>query len=155
MVTPFRFDRTWVFGVEPEQLFAIVSRTDEFTEWWPWLRRCDLVSVSPGERATCEIQAPLPYVLHLTIDVEAVEPAALIATRVSGDLRGPASLLVEAHPDGCACRLEWDLELSNPVLRNLAGAARPAMVWAHDRVVAAGVTQFEQRALAPARERGP
>jgi hypothetical protein len=155
MLSPFRFNRTWVFGIAPEQFFATISRTDRFTEWWPWLRRCDLDSLRPGERAECEIQAPLPYALHLAIDVEAVEPAALIATHVGGDLRGPARLEVEPHPDGCACRLEWDLELANPVLRNLARAARPAMVWAHDRVVAAGVAQFEQRALAPAREGTP
>jgi hypothetical protein len=149
MVTPFRFDRAWVFGVAPEDLFATVSRTDRFTEWWPWLRRCDLAAVRAGERATCEIQAPLPYVLRLAIDVEAVEPAALVATRVSGDLHGPARLEIEPHRDGCSCRLVWDLELTNAVLRNLARAARPAMVWAHDRVVTAGVAQFEQHALLP------
>lgn len=146
MSRPFRFDRTWVFAATPGEFFATVRRTDEFTEWWSWLRRCDIDGVHPGARADCVIQAPLPYALHLTIAVEAVETDALIATRVDGDLRGPARLEIAPDPGGCRARLAWSLELRDPVLRNVARVARPAMVWAHDRVVAAGVAEFEERA---------
>jgi hypothetical protein len=38
------------------------------------------------------------------------------------------------------------------VLRQLATVGRPAMVWAHDRVVAVGVEQFRRRALVPERD---
>jgi hypothetical protein len=142
---PFAFDRTWVFASAPDEFFATVCRTDEFTGWWSWLRRCEVDGVHRGARAFCVIQAPLPYALRLTITIEAVEADALIATHVTGDLEGPARLEIAPHADGCTARLVWSLELRDPVLRNLAIIARPAMVWAHDRVVAAGVADFERR----------
>jgi len=37
--------------------------------------------------------------------------------------------------------------LRDPVLRRLSVLGRPAMTWAHDRVVASGVRQFERRVL--------
>ena len=146
MPRPFAFDRTWVFAAEPDEFFATVCRTDEFTQWWGWLRRCEIDGVYRGACAHCVIQAPLPYALRLTIAIEAVEAGALIATQVTGDLRGPARLEIAPHADGCTARLVWSLELCDPVLRNVAILARPAMVWAHDRVVAAGVADFERRA---------
>jgi len=153
---PFAFDRTWVFAASPQEFFATVTQTDEFTRWWSWLRvfevdgpdtaRPGAGGLHPGEQARCVIQAPLPYALRLTIAVEEVEADALVATQVDGDLRGPARLEIGPHVDGCTARLVWSLELRDPVLRNVAVFARPAMVWAHDRVVAAGVADFERRA---------
>jgi Polyketide cyclase / dehydrase and lipid transport len=148
---PFAFDRTWVFAASPHEFFATVAQTDEFTRWWSWLRVFDVDGPEPaglhaGARARCVIQAPLPYALRLTIAVEEVEADALVATQVDGDLRGPARLEIAPHPDGCTARLVWSLELRDPILRNVAVFARPAMVWAHDRVVAAGVADFERRA---------
>jgi len=41
--------------------------------------------------------------------------------------------------------------LSSPLLRSFAVLARPAMAWAHDRIVERGLEQFEGHAL---QERG-
>ncbi len=146
MPRPFEFDRVWVFAAQPDEFYATVCQTDEFTNWWSWLRRCEIDGIATGAQARCVIQAPLPYALRITITIEDVDPGSLIATRVDGDLRGPARLEIEPHPHGCAARLVWSLELRDPVLANFSIIARPAMVWAHDRVVAAGVAEFERRA---------
>jgi len=143
---PFEFDRAWVFATPPGEFYATVCRTDQFTDWWSWLRRFEIDGMYPGAQARCLIQAPLPYALNLTITIETVEPESRIETRVEGDLQGPARLEIEPHPLGCSARLVWSLELRDPILRNIAIVARPAMVWAHDRVVAAGITEFERRA---------
>ena len=149
MPAPFEFDRTWRFSVSPEDLWATVSRTDDYTSWWTWLRECDADGLSVGSVARCVIQAPLPYRLRLAISVDTLEPVRLIATTVGGDLEGPAHL--EIAPDdggGSRARLAWRLELADAVLSRLAVVARPAMSWAHDRVVESGVRQFERHALA-------
>jgi predicted DNA repair protein MutK len=44
-------------------------------------------------------------------------------------------------------RLAWSLELQSPLLRTLAFVGRPAMAWAHDRIVERGLVQFEGHAL--------
>jgi hypothetical protein len=150
---PFRFDRRWTFPIPPDELWATVSRTDEYPAWWSWLRDFDTDGAADGlhEGATarCVIRAPLPYALRFTVEVERVVEAALVDTRIRGDLEGPARLEIGPGEDSdtCTARLAWSLQLRDPVLRRFALVGRPAMAWAHDRVVEVGVRQFEQRAL--------
>ena len=154
MASPFRFDRAWQFGVTPEELWATLGRTDCYREWWPWLRQFDLDgdTLSTGASAHVVIQAPLPYQLRCRIHVDHARPQESLHTRVGGDLAGPAELELTATANGTEARLRWELELQAPVLRTLAIIGRPAMAWAHDRIVERGLAQFEGHAL-HARER--
>ena len=151
MTTPFRFDRAWTFAVTPEEFWSTLEQTDRYTTWWPWLRELDVDGAAPGLRtgavARLLIQAPLPYQLRCTITVdEAVRPHKLVA-HASGDLYGPASLELDATAAGTDARLRWALEVQSPRLRPLATIGRPALAWAHDRIVERGLAQFEARAL--------
>jgi uncharacterized protein YndB with AHSA1/START domain len=152
VAAPFRFDRTWWFPVPPEELWAVFNRTDQYPRWWSWLREFDTEGFAVGATARCVIQSPLPYALRCTIQVDEMRAAESIVTTVSGDLRGPARLEVGSATDGCTARLVWALTPGSPMLRSLARVGRPAMVWAHDRVVAIGVDQFRRRALLPDRD---
>ncbi|HEX4778161.1 MAG TPA: SRPBCC family protein [Acidimicrobiia bacterium] len=144
----FMFDRTWTFDVPPADLWSVMSRTDDFPRWWSWLRRCETDGLVPGALARCEVQAPLPYVLRFDVRVDRLEEGQLVETTVTGDLAGPARLEIDsADGAGSNARLAWALDVRAPLLRGLAAVARPAMLWAHDRVVAIGVAQFERRAL--------
>jgi uncharacterized protein YndB with AHSA1/START domain len=155
VAAPFRFDRTWWFPVRPDQLWAVLARTEQYPAWWSWLREFETDGFRTGTSALCTIQSPLPYALHCTIHVDEMRPPETIVTSISGDLRGPARLDVAGAADGCTARLVWSLTPGNPVLRNLARIGRPAMVWAHDLVVATGVDQFRRRALLPERDLRP
>jgi uncharacterized protein YndB with AHSA1/START domain len=149
---PFHFNRCWTFPVPPDELWATVSRTHEYPAWWSWLRDFDTDGTAEGlhEGATarCVIRAPLPYALRFTVEIERVTAAELVDTRIHGDLDGPARLEIAPADEGCTARLAWSLQLRDPVLRRFAFVGRPAMAWAHDRVVEVGLRQFEQRALA-------
>jgi hypothetical protein len=149
VASPFRFDRTWHFGVTPNELWATLAQTDRYQEWWPWLRDFSVAGdpLSAGAAAHAVIQAPLPYQLRCTIHVDEAVPERILRTHVDGDLAGPARLELTPADDGTTARLEWALELQAPVLRSLAMVARPAMRWAHDRIVERGLTQFEGHAL--------
>ena len=147
MAPPFRFDRTWTFPVPPEELWAVLNRTDSYVDWWSWLRTFDATGIEPGATASCTIQSPLPYALRCTIHVGEVRAASFVHTTVDGDLRGPARLEIDRVDHGSTARLVWSLELGNPVLAGLARVGRPLMAWAHDVIVATGVEQFRRRAL--------
>ena len=144
MPAPFRFDQRFHFGLPPEELWHVLTRTERYPEWWSWLRRLDADGFARGSTAHAVIQAPLPFALRVTGEVQDLVAPELVATRVSGDLHGPARLEIRRVPDGSEARLTWALELRDPVLRRLALVARPAMAWAHDRVVGVGVGQFRQ-----------
>lgn len=151
MPSPFRFDRSWHFRLDPDELWATLARTDCYRDWWPWLREFhverDREALNTGAVAHVVIQSPLPYQLRCTIRVDDATADERLTTRVDGDLTGPARL--ELHPvaGGTDARLAWELELRAPVLRSLAMVARPAMAWAHDRIVERGLAQFEGHAL--------
>jgi uncharacterized protein YndB with AHSA1/START domain len=151
MATPFAFDRSWHFALPPEELWATLARTDRYRTWWPWLRelRVDGAGLTAGTVADVVIQAPLPYQLRCALHVlEADAPRRLLVS-VTGDLEGPARL--ELEPDdgtGAVARLVWALEVRSGMLRPLAAVARPALAWAHDRIVERGLAQFEEHALA-------
>jgi hypothetical protein len=93
------------------------------------------------------IQAPLPYQLRCTIHVDEATTARVLVARVTGDLAGPARLELSPNGGGAAARMQWTLDVQSPLLRPLAAVARPALSWAHDRIVERGLDQFEARAL--------
>jgi hypothetical protein len=93
------------------------------------------------------IQAPLPYQLHCTVHVDDAVREERLVTRVEGDLSGPARLELRPVAGGTEARLAWALELQEPMLRALALVGRPAMAWAHDRIVERGLAQFQGHAL--------
>lgn len=147
MPSPFRFDRAFELDASPEQLWAVLGRTDEYPAWWPWLKTLEGGDLREGAVARCVVRAPLPYTLRFGVAVERIVLHEVISTMVRGDLEGPARLDIEARAGGCTARLAWVLELRDTLLRPLSMFARPAMVWAHDRVIEMGLRDFERRAL--------
>jgi hypothetical protein len=150
--SPFRFDRSWHFGVTPAELWSTLARTDRYREWWPWLRTFTVDgrgddALTTGRTAQVVIQAPLPYQLRCTVRVDDAVRDVRLVTTVDGDLRGPARLELRPVDGGTAARLAWSFELQAPMLRALALLGRPAMAWAHDRIVERGLVQFEGHAL--------
>jgi Polyketide cyclase / dehydrase and lipid transport len=156
--SPFRFDRTWHFDVSPAELWTTLSLTDRYCDWWPWLRsfiidgsgddrRDGSDALATGRTAQVVIQAPLPYQLRCSVRVDDAVRDRRLVTTVDGDLQGPARLELEPADGGTDARLAWSFELRAPLLRALAVFGRPAMAWAHDRIVERGLTQFEGHAL--------
>ena len=147
MSAPFRYDRRFPLSVTPAELWALLEQTERYPDWWSWLQSLDGGGLRVGDAADCVVRAPLPYSLRFTVHVEEVVTASRVVTRVSGDLSGPARLEIDPATGGCDARLVWDLELQDPVLRPLAVVTRPAMRWAHDRVVESGLAEFRRRAV--------
>jgi hypothetical protein len=139
---PFVFDRTWAFDVPVEQLWAAVSDTSRFPDWFPWLEADHLGPLETGTVAQFSVDPPLPYELKLTVAVQRVAPCSVVEGMVSGDLAGPARLEVAADGDGSTARLAWSLEVQRRLLVVAEKVARPAMVWGHDAVVRKGLERF-------------
>lgn len=144
---PFRFDDRWVFAVPPDELWEVLSSTDRFREWWPWLRALESDGLVAGGVAHCMVRAPVPYSLRFDVTIVDVVDGRLVDTRVSGDLEGPARLDLAVHPEGSEARLSWELELRAPLLGAASLVARPLMEWGHRWVVDTGVRQFRRLAL--------
>jgi len=144
---PFRYDRRFALAVRPDALWSVLEQTDRYVDWWSWLHSLEGGGLAVGDAARCVVRAPLPYSLRFTVNVEEVVPTERVVTRIAGDLVGRARLEIEPTSEGCDARLVWALELRDPVLRPLATLTRPAMQWAHDRVVDVGLAEFRRRAI--------
>ena len=133
----------------PTELWGALSRTDQFTTWWTWLRIFEATGLEKGAVARCVVRAPLPYSLHFHVHVDDVVPAELVDAHVEGDLSGSAQLEIAPGADrgSSEARLLWSVEVCTPLLRTAARVARPVMEWGHEWVVTNGVTQFRQRAF--------
>jgi hypothetical protein len=97
------------------------------------------------------VKAPLPYSLRFAVHVRRVIPKERVEADVTGDIEGPAELLVAAHPDGSTVRLSWTMELRSSFLRAASLLGRPLMHWGHEWVVDNGVEAFRREALTPGR----
>lgn len=156
MPAPFRYDRRFEFDLPPADLWAVLARTDDYEAWWPWMREVEPGSGSTaagtalvaGTVAMCAVRAPLPYTLHFDVTLDRVVTGERVDALVAGDLDGRAMLELTSNDRGGSwARLVWTLELRDRLLRPLASLTRPAMVWAHDRVIEAGLRDFQRRAL--------
>ena len=147
IAAPFCYDRRFDFDASTDEVWAAFARPDRFPTWWPWLRQCDGDGLVPGTTTRCVVRAPLPYTLRFDVTVEDVVPGRLVAGLVTGDLVGPARLELRERPPGSTVRLVWSLEVQGRMLDALATVARPALTWAHDRIVERGRRDFARRAL--------
>ena len=135
------------------QLWAVLERTDRYPSWWSWLREFEADGFTTGTEARFVIQSPLPYALRCTLTIDEMRARRGDRHhRLRRPLRpgAPRDRARAATPAGA--RLVWSLTPGTFVLKQLALIGRPAMVWAHDRVVAVGVEQFRRRAIVPERD---
>lgn len=145
---PFRSDRSWSFGVPPEQLWERISDVGDYRAWWPWLTTFSTVGgFGSGARWQCVVSPPLPYEVRFAVLLEHVEPACSVAARVVGDVTGDALLEIDPTGSGCTARLRSELAPAHPVLRSVGAAARPVVEWGHDWVLDQGRRQFVAAAL--------
>jgi len=149
-----RSDRRHRFDVDGESLWSAITAVEDFSGWWPWLRRFDGERLAPGERWACTIQPPLPYALRFELEITEVVAPELVTAQVRGDLTGSARLEVRDLSGGGATRsevrLRSDLAPTNRVLRTFAMVAKPMVRFGHDWVLDTGLQQFRSRGLATA-----
>ena len=142
-----RSDRRYEFAVETGELWRALIRTEDYQDWWPWLRVFEATSFSPGQRWVCVVQPPLPYTVRFGLVLGQVVEGRLVTASVDGDIVGDARLDITPTTGGSELRLVSRLAPSNTLLRTVARIARPLAVFGHDWVLDTGLRQFSSRAL--------
>ena len=142
MPIAFDSDRRWDFEESVDSLWWRISQVEDYTRWWPWLRRFDPgAGLVDGASWRCEVAPPLPYVVRFRLELVVVGPGE-VHTSVRGDIRGEAHLVLRDHDQGCSARLHSRLAPAHPVLRGAGRVARPVVEWGHDWVLDQGLRQF-------------
>lgn len=142
-----RSDRHYEFAVGPDELWAAVTRVEDYRRWWPWLRRLRAEAFAEGETWACLVQPPLPYSLRLRVTLDEVVAPRFVTATIGGDIEGHAGLDITPAGEGSRLRLVSTLTPTNAVLRAFARVAQPVVRYGHDWVLDTGVRQFRQRAI--------
>jgi len=140
-------DREYRFAVPPEALWQVLAATDEYRQWWPWLRDFQAVGLVVGDDWRCVVRPPLPYTLRFALVLDEVVAPSLVRARVHGDIAGTAALTIAPTADGVRLRLVSDLTPSSRAFGLLSSVLRPLVVRAHDLVLDNGAAQFADRAI--------
>jgi len=130
-----------------EEIWALISDTDAYQQWWSWLRIFNADALAQGEEWRCEVQPPLPYAVRFVVRIEEVDAPMVVTARVQGDVVGTARLTLEEHPNGCVAVLASSLAPGNRTLRLVSRLAAPLARFGHDWVLDSGARQFVARAV--------
>ena len=152
--SPYVIEYEGMFHLDlpPEEVWAIISRTDRFQDWWGWLRELETEgsALQTGSVLRGVVVPPLPYRMRLEVVlVKSTRPHRIDAV-VSGDLRGDASLTFTPDGDGTQAIIGWDIEMMQKPMRLAARLAHPVLRWGHDLVVHATVEGFRRLLAAEA-----
>lgn len=144
----FRSDRRWRFDVPRDELWDRINATEEYPDWWPWLRDFDAdAGLERGSSWRCAVSPPLPYVVRFVIGFDHVEVGRVVETTVTGDVDGSARLTLDDDGTGSRARLVSALRPANPLLRGFGAVARPLVEYGHDWILDEGRRQFVERAF--------
>jgi hypothetical protein len=132
------------FPVPPSEMWTVLERLDQFERWWGWLR--DLEVDGPGLEAGTVLRGtvspPVPYRMHVDVEVCECVPARMIDATITGDLVGDAHLRMHPNAEGTVTEVAWSLEMRQLPMRVAARVAYPLLRWGHDQVVEATVSGF-------------
>jgi len=135
------------FCVPPETVWAAIEQTNEFAGWWGWLGdfRFEGHGLQRGSALVGVVNPPLPYHMHIRVDLEDCVRPETIDAAVHGDLEGRANLVFAPDRLGTLATATWTLEMMQSPMRSVARFAHPLLRWGHDRVVDATVASFRRQ----------
>lgn len=146
----YQFESEWELTAPIESVFELLSHPEDFTSWWPSVKRSRLLVEGDekglGARAAYTLQSPLLYSMAFEARAVEVERPLRIHTLVRGDLVGTGTYLLEAD-EGARTRVgfSWHVSTTKPWMNIIAPVAKPLFVWAHRHVMSEGAAAMASR----------
>lgn len=144
---PFHFDDRWTVDAEPEAVWAVLEKVDDWPKWWPGLSRAHRTDepLSVGSRATILVRTPIGVPLEFVIEASRVKAPNLIEFRADGDLRGQGLWTLTDHEGTSQIDSLWCVTTKRTGIRLL----RPLAGLMHAIVMRFGERGLNSRMAAP------
>lgn len=135
------------FPLPPESIWDALEEVDQFALWWPWLEefRLEGDSLLTGAVLHGVVAPPLPYRMHVQIELTRCEKPRIIEALVHRDLEGKASIALRPQGVGAHVEVAWTVEMMQRPMRLVDRMAHHTLKWGHDRVVENTVAGFRRR----------
>ena len=155
-------DRRYAFAASADDVWAALTRVDEYAQWWPWLVGFDGTDFEAGSRWKCTVRSPLRYSVHFDVELVDVRAGERAEAKVTGDIVGTATLTVTPFDrgkvdrgrvdQGSELRLVSDLQSNVGLVATVDRWAPRLAEASHRWILDTGFRQFRDRTgLAPPR----
>ncbi len=163
---PYRFVTRWRVKAPREEIFAVLTDSENLTRWWPSVyRRVQPIGPPPGpdgvgKRLLLDTQGWLPYRLRWELRVVEHQPPSRLALEASGDFVGSGVWTLAKDGNATEVKYVWAIRAQKPLLRHLSFLLKPVFALNHRWAMARGLESLElelerrRGKLAPA-PRGP
>lgn len=145
----FEYAGKFDFDATPEELWTALGRTDNYEDWWTWMRDVKVTGSVPetGSSVDFGVVTPLPLRMQLRVEVvSALRPETIEAT-VSGDLSGNAALRFRPSGAGSTADVTWSVEVVKRAMRAAAVPMRPVLQWGQDWAVRVALRGFRRHLI--------
>ncbi len=109
----------------------VLSDVEHYPEWWPQVRAC--LKTGPDDGVVL-CRSTLPWTLELHLHATQRQPD-LLQTRVRGDLDGWVRWRLSQDTGGTWLDFEQEVTVRGAALTLASYAARPVLLWNHDRMM--------------------
>ncbi|MCC5884372.1 MAG: SRPBCC family protein [Halomonas sp.] len=138
----FEFATTWHLEAPIEAVFAALTDSLQWPEWWPGLVDVQQLAVGDGagigRTQRFVWKSRLGYCLCFDIRIIRVREPFLIEGVANGDVAGTGCWQLREESGRTLVRYLWRVRTVRPWMGLLARVARPLVIWNHNAMMRAG-----------------
>ena len=157
MSSPYLISYRGTFDLDhpPAAIWARLIDVASYASGWRWISNLEVhpTPLEPGAQLSFVATAPIPYRVHIELEIQRMVIGRSIHARVRRDLDGTGSIELAPHGAGTRATLSWEVEMQRRSLKIAARTARPVLLLGHDWAVRAAIASF-RRGLTPETDNG-
>jgi uncharacterized protein YndB with AHSA1/START domain len=138
----YQFETDLVLTAPIEEIFDTVRQVERYHQWWPSVRRSELVTAGDGSgighHTSHEIRGPLGYRMRFDLKALEMEYPRRARYLVRGDLIGTATYLLEPTEGGTLVRFLWNVSTTKRWMTVLGPITRAIFLRSHSAVMREG-----------------
>lgn len=138
----YQFETELVLTAPMDEIFETVRHVERYHEWWPSVRRSELVTAGNeagiGHHTSHMIRGPLGYRMRFDLKAIEIEHPRHARYLVRGDLIGTATYLLEPSAEGTLVRFLWNVSTTKRWMAMLGPITRATFLWSHSAVMREG-----------------
>jgi hypothetical protein len=141
MSPPYSFRVSWTVPFPLVRVHELLVDLERYPEWWPQVRA---VAKLGEDDALVVCRSVLPYSLNLFLHAERRDPTHL-ETSLAGDLEGVVRWYLTDLGSETRMDFEQDVQVTGRFLSLASRAARPVMLWNHERMMRGCLAGLQDR----------
>ncbi len=142
---PYVFVDEWDVAAPQQAVFDAIADARTYPQWWRPVY-LDVDADGPaelGKQSRQHFKGRLPYHLHTSSTVTAIDAPHTVTAEVEGDLRGTGTWTLTPTATGTHVRFDWQVHADRKLLKALTPVLRPLFRWNHNWAIARAMEGLE------------